>query len=93
MILENRSPHLANLVRLGVASFPLQVHSFLDTRLAENVVTASNSHLKSQAVQEADEIVKPDVRVGSPTQHTLERLLDSHNRTLSYLPVKVVLNP
>ena len=88
MVLENRSPHLSNLVRLSLASFPLQVQLLFDACLAEVVVTASNSHLESQAVQQIHEIVKPDVCVSSPTQHALERFLDSHTSTLPHLPTR-----
>ena len=64
MVLENHRPHLAN----RIVPFPLQVYFFLDTCLAENVVTATNSHLESQAVQKIEEIIEPDVGISGPTQ-------------------------
>ena len=78
MVFENRSPHLANLVWLSVVSFSLQVQFLLDTYLSEDVVTAPDPHLESQAVHQMNQIVEPDIRVSSPTAHALERFLYAH---------------
>ena len=85
MIFQNYGSHLANLVRFGVAAFPLKVHSLFNTRLAEDVVAPLNSHFESQAMQQADQIVKPYVCITRPAQHALESFLDSHDSTLSHL--------
>jgi len=84
-MLENCSPYLADLIRLGVASFPLQVQFFFNARHAEDVVAPLNSHFESQAMQQADQIVKPYVCITRPAQHALESFLDSHDSTLSHL--------
>jgi len=73
---------LANLVRLGLTAVPLQIQLFFYTRLTENVVASSNTHLEPQSLQKVYQIVEPDACVGSSTQHALEDFVGGHRNIL-----------
>jgi hypothetical protein len=57
------------LVRLRLASLPLQVDELLDTRLYEDVVAASNTLLKTQVGEQLTKIIEADVGIGLPPKY------------------------
>jgi hypothetical protein len=54
-----------------VLSVALQVDSFLDSGLPEDVMTSPRTLVKPQARQKPTEVIEPDRRIGIPTQNLL----------------------
>lgn len=56
----------------------LQIDLFLNSCLAEHVMTTADTHLKVENGEQVTKIVKLDIRIRSPTQYALKNLLPAH---------------
>jgi hypothetical protein len=64
---------LAHLIRLGFAVITLQVELFFDSRLPEDMMTATYALLKSQAAEQPPQLVEHNVRVRRTTQYLTQQ--------------------
>jgi len=66
-------PNLLHLIGLSLRTLTLQIYLFVDTDLAEHVMTASGPFRKAKRQHQRAKVFKTDIRIASTTQHLLER--------------------
>jgi hypothetical protein len=69
---------LADLIGLRLATFTLQVDLLINAGFAEDVMAASNSHLKTQDQEQLAKVIKSDGSIRGPAQHSPQRLARCH---------------
>jgi hypothetical protein len=78
VVLQYNAAYLSHLIRLRLVAFTLQVHLFLDSSFAKDVMTAANSHFKTQAFEELAKVFESNARIRGSTDHTLQGLARTH---------------
>src|ERR1700687_1767861 len=83
-VFHDHSPHLRDLISLRVPSLRLQIQDFLNPGLGEDVMTAANPLVESEATKQAAQPVERNVGIRSAAQDLNEkRVALDHGRSLA----------
>jgi len=75
MIARNQLADLSNLVGFGLPIWArLEINNFFDITSPENMMISLDSFLKTQRLNQTNEIIEPDVGVASSTNHRFKYL-------------------
>ena len=66
---------MSYLIRFRVCFVSLQVYSFLDAILKENVMATTRSLLEPQQTKQMAQFIKSNIGIGSPSQNTPQKIL------------------
>ena len=73
---------MPDLIGLCLATFTLQIDLFFNPSFSKDVVTAPNSHFKTQVQEQLAKVIKSDDSIHGSAQHSLQRLSSSHHNIL-----------